>query len=369
MPHVTGPVLSPEVAAALPRGASRRRAGEHAARPRASRAAQPGGGRRTGVGRARPGRRAGDRRGARRRPAGRADAGRAGPGVRGRAGQALGARPGRRGGAAPRRRDDRGRDRRARAAPPGSRVFATGGLGGVHRGARETWDVSADLGALARTPVLTVCSGVKSILDVAGDAGAAGDLVGAGARATAPTPSPGSTAATPGHPVPWRVDDPAQVAAVWRAHRDLGGGAGMVLAQPVPAADELDAALHDRLLAEGLALVAARGIAGKDVTPALLAHFHDGQRRREPRREPRAGAGERGAGRAGRGGAGRRVTARGSSSSATWRWTCWSTPRRAPVAGRGRPGADRHGRGRGRGEHRGVAGRPRRRRHAGRPGR
>ena len=65
------------------------------------------------------------------------------------------------------------------------------------------------------------------------------------------------------------------MAAVWRAHRDLGGGAGMVLAQPVPAADELDAALHDRLLAEGLALVAAHGIVGKDITPALLAHFHD----------------------------------------------------------------------------------------------
>ena len=60
-----------------------------------------------------------------------------------------------------------------------------------------------------------------------------------------------------GLPVPWRVDDPAQAAAVWRAHRALGGGAGLVLAQPVPAADELDADLHDRLLAEGLALLAA----------------------------------------------------------------------------------------------------------------
>ena len=123
--------------------------------------------------------------------------------------------------------------------------------------------------------------------------------------------------------MPWRVDDPAQVAAVWRAHRDLGGGAGMVLAQPVPAADELDAALHDRLLAEGLALVAAHGIVGKDVTPALLAHFH----------EASDGAslaptshwsGERGAGRAGRGGAGgERVRPGGCSSSATWRSTSW----------------------------------------------
>jgi pseudouridine-5'-phosphate glycosidase len=77
-----------------------------------------------------------------------------------------------------------------------------------------------------------------------------------------------------GHPVPWRVDTPQQAAAVWTAHRGLGAVSGMVLAQPVPDADELDADLHDRLLAEGLALVAGRGITGKDVTPALLEHFH-----------------------------------------------------------------------------------------------
>ena len=77
-----------------------------------------------------------------------------------------------------------------------------------------------------------------------------------------------------GHPVGWRVDTPPQAAAVWRAHRGLGGRAGMVLAQPVPAADELDAELHERLLREGLALLAERGVTGKDVTPALLEHFH-----------------------------------------------------------------------------------------------
>jgi pseudouridine-5'-phosphate glycosidase len=77
-------------------------------------------------------------------------------------------------------------------------------------------------------------------------------------------------------PVPWRIDTPAEVAAVWRAHVALGVCAGMVLAQPVPAADELPGPLHDRLLAEGLALVAEQGITGKEVTPALLAHFHEG---------------------------------------------------------------------------------------------
>jgi pseudouridylate synthase len=160
------------------------------------------------------------------------------------------------------------------AAAAGIALFATGGLGGVHRGARETWDVSADLGALARTPVLTVCSGVKSILDVPATLELLETLsvpvLGYGTDAF-----PGFYRRDSGSGVPWRVDDPTQVAAVWRAHRDLGGGAGMVLAQPVPAADELDAALHDRLLADGLTVVAAHGIVGKDITPALLAHFHD----------------------------------------------------------------------------------------------
>ena len=161
----------------------------------------------------------------------------------------------------------------ALAATAGVSVFATGGLGGVHRGARESWDVSADLPALARTPVLTVCSGVKSILDVAAtlELLETSSVPVLGYRTDA---FPGFYRRDSGFPVPWRVDDPAQVAAVWWAHRELGGGAGLVLAQPVPPADELDADLHDQLLAQGLELVAARGIAGKDVTPALLEHFH-----------------------------------------------------------------------------------------------
>lgn len=159
------------------------------------------------------------------------------------------------------------------AAAAGIAVFATGGLGGVHRGARDTWDVSADLAALTRTPVLVVCSGVKSILDVAATLEvletASVPVVGYGTDAF-----PGFYRRDSGLPVPWRVDAPDAAAAVWRAHRALGGGSGLVLAQPVPAADELDADLHDRLLAEGADRVRAGGVTGKDVTPALLAHFH-----------------------------------------------------------------------------------------------
>lgn len=157
----------------------------------------------------------------------------------------------------------------------GIAVFATGGLGGVHRGARESWDVSADLAALARVPVLVVCSGVKSILDVPAtlEVLETASVPVLGYRTDG---FPGFYRRDAGVPVPWRVDTPAEVAGAWRAHVALGGGAGMVLAQPVPAADELPGPLHDRLLAEGLALVAERGITGKDVTPALLTHFHTG---------------------------------------------------------------------------------------------
>jgi pseudouridine-5'-phosphate glycosidase len=163
----------------------------------------------------------------------------------------------------------------ALAQAAGVQLFATGGLGGVHRGARETWDVSADLAALAGTAVFVVCSGVKSILDVPAtlEVLETESVPVLGYRTGA---FPGFYRRDAGHPVPWRVDSPAEAAAVWRAHRALGLPSGAVLAQPVPATDELDAGLHDRLLAEGLALLAERGITGKDVTPALLEHFHAG---------------------------------------------------------------------------------------------
>lgn len=151
-------------------------------------------------------------------------------------------------------------------------VFATGGLGGVHRGARDSWDVSADLGVLADTPILVVCAGVKSILDI----GATLELL-----ETNSVPVLGyRTDAFPAFylrrspfAVPWRVDTPERAAAVFAAHREHSPG-GVLLANPVPAEHELDRALHDRLLAEGLDLVRAGEVRGKDVTPTLLAHFH-----------------------------------------------------------------------------------------------
>lgn len=156
----------------------------------------------------------------------------------------------------------------------GISVFATGGLGGVHRGAGQTFDVSADLGVLARTPVLVVCAGVKSILDVAGTLEYLETLSVPviGYRTDA---FPGFYRSDSGCPVPWRVETAEQAAAVVLARRQLAtDAAGVVLANPLPPGLQLDLALHDRTLADGLELLRTQGITGKDVTPRLLEFFH-----------------------------------------------------------------------------------------------
>lgn len=156
----------------------------------------------------------------------------------------------------------------------GIRVFATGGLGGVHRGASETFDVSADLGVIASTPVLVVCAGVKSILDVAGTLETLETLSVpvVGYRTDA---FPGFYLSDSGHPVPWRVESPAEAARVVVMRDRLGtDAAGVVLANPLPVDRQVDRELHDRLVAEGLALLEREGVHGKGVTPRLLEHFH-----------------------------------------------------------------------------------------------
>ncbi|HEU4361249.1 MAG TPA: pseudouridine-5'-phosphate glycosidase [Mycobacterium sp.] len=160
------------------------------------------------------------------------------------------------------------------AAAVGITVFATGGLGGVHRGARDSWDESADLSTLARTGVLVVCSGVKSILDIAATLERL-ETLNVGVIGYRTDRFPAFYLADSGHPVGWRVDTPEQAADVLRARRRLGtDGYGLVLANPIAADDELDRALHDRVLAAGLAAAEASGVRGKDVTPFLLDFFH-----------------------------------------------------------------------------------------------
>ncbi len=160
------------------------------------------------------------------------------------------------------------------AARAGIAVFATGGLGGVHRGARDSWDESADLSTLARTPVLVVCAGVKSILDVAATLERLESL-NVGVLGYRTDRFPGFYLADSGHPLDWRVDSSAEMAAILRARRALGTDAyGLVLANPIAADAALDRALHDRVLAGGLAAARAAEIRGKDVTPFLLDYFH-----------------------------------------------------------------------------------------------
>ena len=160
------------------------------------------------------------------------------------------------------------------AARTGIAVFATGGLGGVHRGAQETWDESADLVALSRLPILVVCAGVKSILDVGATLERL-ETLNIGVLGYRTTAFPGFYLADSGHELTWRVETPAEVAEVLRARRTLGtDGYGLLLANPVDPAHELDRAVHDSVLAAGLDAAAAAGVHGKDVTPFLLDFFH-----------------------------------------------------------------------------------------------
>jgi pseudouridylate synthase len=160
------------------------------------------------------------------------------------------------------------------ATRAGIGVFATGGLGGVHRGARDTWDESADLTTLSRTPVLIVCAGVKSILDVGATLERL-ETLNIGVLGYRTNRFPGFYRADSGHRLDWRVDSPAEVAAVLRQRAALGTDAyGLVLANPIAPEHELDARLHDRVLADGLAAAVQAGVQGKDVTPYLLDFFH-----------------------------------------------------------------------------------------------
>jgi pseudouridine-5'-phosphate glycosidase len=160
------------------------------------------------------------------------------------------------------------------AALAGIRVFATGGLGGVHRGARETWDESADLTTLGRVPIAVVCAGVKSILDVAATLERL-ETLNIGLLGYRTDRFPGFYLADSGHAAGSRVDSPEQVAAVLRARDALRVPEALVVAQPLPDEEAMDPALHDRVLADGMAAAEAAAVAGKDVTPFLLAHFHD----------------------------------------------------------------------------------------------
>ncbi|WP_106319602.1 pseudouridine-5'-phosphate glycosidase [Actinoplanes italicus] len=160
------------------------------------------------------------------------------------------------------------------AAAAGIGVFATGGLGGVHREANVTYDESADLTALARTPIVVVCAGVKSILDVGATLERL-ETLGVSVAGYRTHRFPGFFITDGGFDLDWQLDSPEQVADFIRARDDQGvAESALVLANPLPADEQLDPALHDRTLATGLNLLAEQNISGKAVTPFLLGHFH-----------------------------------------------------------------------------------------------
>lgn len=158
------------------------------------------------------------------------------------------------------------------AARAGIEVFVTGGIGGVHRGAPESFDISADLQELARTPVAVVCAGAKSVLDLPltleylETHGV--PVVGVGQDRFAAFYSRDS-----GLPCDFRIDAPADQARFIRTKWALGLGGGVVLSNPVPVAHEIPPAEIEGITRQALAEAAAQGVSGKAVTPFLLARI------------------------------------------------------------------------------------------------
>jgi len=151
-------------------------------------------------------------------------------------------------------------------------TFATGGLGGVHRGASITFDESADLPALARYPIVLVSAGVKSILDIAATLERLETLsipvVGYKTLAY-----PGFYVTDSGHRLDYAAQTPAQIADIAKARDELGMTSALLVANPVPEASQLDQALHDQTLEAALAAAEAAGVHGHDMTPFLLDYM------------------------------------------------------------------------------------------------
>lgn len=153
-------------------------------------------------------------------------------------------------------------------------LFATGGVGGVHRGADATFDISADLIELGRTPTAVVCAGVKAILDIPKTLEVLETqrvpVIGYGTD-----DFPAFYSRRSGETVDQRVDTPEDLARAILLHRQLGSGTGLMVANPIPEADALDGAAIDEAVDQAVAEAARQGIAGKPVTPFLLARINE----------------------------------------------------------------------------------------------
>ena len=155
------------------------------------------------------------------------------------------------------------------AAKAGIRVFATGGLGGVHRGFAESPDESADLTVLSRTRITVVSAGVKSILDIPATLERL-ETLGVAVAGYRTDRFPAFYLTDSGQYLDWRLDSPEEIAAVMAARDRLGDESALLIANPLPPDKQLDPALHDRVLADALAAARQAGVRGKEVTPFLL---------------------------------------------------------------------------------------------------
>ena len=152
----------------------------------------------------------------------------------------------------------------------GISIFATGGIGGVHRGAETTMDISADLEELAQTPVMVVCAGAKSILDL-GLTLEYLETKGVPVIGYGTDELPAFYTRKSGFGVDYRVDSPEQLAAMFRAQRELEFRGGMLVTNPIPEEYSMDKAVIDRAIEQALAECREQGVHGKETTPFLLA--------------------------------------------------------------------------------------------------
>ena len=158
------------------------------------------------------------------------------------------------------------------AAQAGIRVFATGGLGGVHRGANETFDESADLSTLAVTNISVVSAGVKSVLDIAATLERL-ETLSVPVIGYATTAFPAFWLTDSGFTLDWSAADATEVAAIMKRHDDTGHGQGIVVANPIPREQQWDPSEHDRVLSEAFLAAEQAGVRGKAVTPFLLGYI------------------------------------------------------------------------------------------------
>jgi pseudouridylate synthase len=160
------------------------------------------------------------------------------------------------------------------AARAGLRVFATGGLGGVHRGAAETFDESADLTVLSRTPITVVSAGVKSILDIPATLERL-ETLGVAVVGYQTSRFPAFWLSDSGYDLDWRVDSAAEIADIMAARDAFGEPSALLVANPLPPALQLDPGVLDDAMGEALALATEQGIRGKAVSPFLLDRIQE----------------------------------------------------------------------------------------------